>query len=216
MPGIYAPQFMSHPQANVNDTAAPAAGAGSRLIIRGASMSASLSALFSSLTFAGRHTLMNIFLGVSSYLTLRHFIFNSMPLNDLNQSLSFLSIKTNSMTDVEAWMTAHSSTIQSISIVTFSIALLFGTRDHVLPSRSTATLILSTILFFSAGGARWTILTLFALRLAAEYFLENIGSDEHADFRLCSITVATTSFLWIPMAFNILLQNHPVEESIRA
>ena len=91
-------------------------------------MSASLSTLFSSLTFAGRHTLMNILLGVSSYLTLRHFIFNSMPLNDLNQSLSFLSIKTNSMTDVEAWMTAHSSTIQSISIMTFSIALLFGTK----------------------------------------------------------------------------------------
>ena len=135
-------------------------------------MSASLSTLSSSLTFAGRRTLMNIILGISSYLILKHFIFNPTPLNDLNQIISFLGIKANLMTDSEAWTAARSSTIQATSMATFMIALLFGTRDYVLPSRSTATLILSTLLYFSAGGPRWAIMTLLILRLTAEYFLE--------------------------------------------
>lgn len=178
-------------------------------------MSASLSTLSSSLTFAGRRTLMNIILGISSYLILKHFIFNPTPLNDLNQIISFLDIKANLMTDSEAWIAARSSTIQATSMATFMIALLFGTRDYVLPSRSTATLILSTLLYFSAGGPRWVIMTLLILRLTAEYFLEKMGVDERADFKLCSITVATTVFLWIPATLDVLLQNYPIEESIR-
>lgn len=177
-------------------------------------MSASLSTLSSSLTFAGRRTLMNIILGISSYLILKHFMFNPTPLNDLNQITSFLGIKTNLMTDSEAWIIARSSTIQATSMVAFIIALLFGTRDYVLPSRSTATLILSTLLYFSAGGPRWVILTSLILRLTVEYFLEKMGIDERADFKVCSITVATTVFLWIPATFDVLLQNYPIEESI--
>ncbi|WP_454923865.1 hypothetical protein [Actinomyces oris] len=177
-------------------------------------MSASLSTLSSSLTFAGRRTLMNIILGISSYLILKHFIFNPTPLNDLNQIISFLGIKGNLMTDSEAWIAARSSAIQATSMATFMIALLFGTRDYVLPSRSTATLILSTLLYFSAGGPRWVIMTLLVLRLTAEYFLEKMGIDERADFKLCSITIATTVFLWIPATLDVLLQNYPIEESI--
>lgn len=177
-------------------------------------MSASLSTLSSSLTFAGRRTLMNIILGISSYLILKHFIFNPTPLNDLNQIISFLGIKINLMTGSEAWVAARSSTIQATSMATFMIALLFGTRDYVLPSRSTATLILSTLLYFSAGGPRWVIMTSLILRLTAEYFLEKMGIDERADFKLCSITVATTVFLWISATLDVLLQNYPIEESI--
>ena len=178
-------------------------------------MSASLSTLSSSLTFAGRRTLMNIILGISSYLILKHFIFNPTPLNDLNQIISFLGIKANLMIDSEAWIAARSSTIQATSMATFMIALLFGTRDYVLPSRSTATLILSTLLYFSAGGPRLAIITLLILRLTAEYFLEKMGIDERADFKLCSITIATTVLLWIPATLDVLLQNYPIEESIR-
>ena len=178
-------------------------------------MSASLSTLSSSLTFAGRRTLMNITLGISSYLILKHFIFNPTPLNDLNQVISFLGIKANLITDSEAWIAARSSTIQATSMAAFMIALLFGTRDYVLPSRSTATLILSTLLYFSAGGSRWVIMTSLILRLTAEYFLEKMGIDERADFKLCSITIATTVFLWIPATLDVLLQNYPIEESIR-
>lgn len=178
-------------------------------------MSASLSTLSSSLTFAGRRTLMNIILGISSYLILKHFIFNPTPLNDLNQIISFLGVKTNLTTDFEAWITARSSTIQATSMAAFMIALLFGTRDYVLPSRSTATLILSTLLYFSTGGPRWVILTSLILRLTAEYFLEKREIDEHADFKVCFVTVATTVFLWIPATFDVLLQNYPIEESIR-
>lgn len=147
-------------------------------------------------------------------MILKHFMFNPTPLNDLNQITSFLVIKTNLMTDSEVWIIARSSTIQATSMVAFIIALLFGTRDYVLPSRSTANLILSTLLYFSAGGPRWVILTSLILRLTVEYFLEKMGIDERADFKVCSITVATTVFLWIPATFDVLLQNYPIEESI--
>ena len=148
-------------------------------------------------------------------MILKHFIFNPTPLNDLNQVISFLGIKANLITDSEAWIAARSSTIQATSMAAFMIALLFGTRDYVLPSRSTATLILSTLLYFSAGGSRWVIMTSLILRLTAEYFLEKMGIDERADFKLCSITIATTVFLWIPATLDVLLQNYPIEESIR-
>ena len=44
---------------------------------------------------------------------------------------------------------------------------------------------------------------------------KKMGVDERADFKLCSITVATTVFLWIPATLDVLLQNYPIEESIR-